>query len=77
VLGPMVWATTKAIAPASILRTVFSAAARRLAFCNIVREVMHEHQELLRRRLTGQECNLAAVADAKEPCSFFACKITC
>ena len=35
VLRPMVWATTKAIASASILRTVFSAAARRLAFCNI------------------------------------------
>lgn len=73
----MVWATTKAIASASILRTVFSAAARRLAFCNIVREVTQEHQELLRRGLTGQECNLAAVADAKEPRSFFACKITC
>jgi hypothetical protein len=51
-------ATTKAIASASILRTVFSAAARRLAFCNIVREVMHEHQEPLQRGLTGQECNL-------------------
>ena len=76
-LRPMVWATTKAIAPASILRTVFSAAARRLAFCNIVREVMHKHQEPLQRRLTGQECYLAAVSDAKEPCSFFACKITC
>ena len=73
----MVWATTKAIAPASILRTAFSAAERRLAFCNIVPEVMHEHQELLRRGLTGQECNLAAIADAKELNSFFTCKITC
>jgi hypothetical protein len=34
----MVWATTKAIAPASILRTVFSAAARRLVFCNFARQ---------------------------------------
>jgi len=73
----MVWTTTKAIAPAFILQTVFSAAVRRLAFCNIVQEVMHEHQELLRRELTGQEYNLAAIANAKEPCSFFACKITC
>ena len=76
-LRPMVWATTQAIAPASILLSVFSAAALRLAFCNMVREVMNEHQELLQRGLTGQEYNLAVVADAKEPCSFFACKITC
>jgi hypothetical protein len=69
--------TTKAIAPASILRTVFFAAARRLAFSNIVREITHEHKELLRRGLTGHECNIAAVAYAMEPCSFFACKITC
>jgi transposase-like protein len=58
-LAPMVRATTKAIPPASILRTVFSAAARRLAFCNILREFMHEHHKLQRRELTGQECNLA------------------
>jgi hypothetical protein len=43
----------------------------------MVREVMNEHQELLQRGLTGQEYNLAVVADAKEPCLFFACKITC
>jgi hypothetical protein len=54
VLRPMVWVTTKAIAPVSILRTVFSAAARRLAFCNFVRQAMHEHQELLRRGLTDK-----------------------
>jgi hypothetical protein len=73
----MVWATTTAIASASISRTVFSAAARRLAFCNISREFMQKHQEFLRRELTGQECNLAAIADAKELNSFFTCKITC
>jgi hypothetical protein len=27
--------------------------------------------------LVWQECNLAAVADAEEPYSFFTCKITC
>ena len=73
----MVWTTTKAIAPASILRTIFYAAARRLAFCNISREFMHEHQELLRRGLARQDCTLAAVDGAKGYCSFFACKITC
>ena len=31
----------------------------------------------LQHGLTWQECSLAVVADAKEPCSFFACKITC
>jgi hypothetical protein len=35
------------------------------------------HQELLRRGVVWQECNLAAVADAEEPYSFFTCKITC
>jgi hypothetical protein len=29
-----------------------------VGFCNIVRDVMHEHQEPLQRGLTGQECNL-------------------
>jgi len=38
---------------------------------------MQKHQEFLRRELTGQECNLAAIADAKELNSFFTCKITC
>jgi hypothetical protein len=60
-----------------ILWEVFSAAARRLAFYNILRELMHGHQELLGRGVVWQECNVAAVADAEEPYSFFTCKITC
>ena len=66
VLRKMVLTTTKAIASACILCTVFSAAVRRLVFCNIYARVhTHQHRELLRRGLTWQECNLTAVADAK------------
>jgi len=46
-------------------------------FTGSVREYLHERQESLRRRLDRQECNLAAVADAEDTYSFFACKITC
>jgi hypothetical protein len=44
---------------------------------HFVRDDMHEHQAPLRRGLAWHVCNLAAVADVKEPYSFFTCEITC
>ena len=76
-LRPMVWATTKAIAPASILRTFSPPLRDGWPFATLCEHAMHEHQEPLRRGLAWQECNLAAVADAEVSCSFFTCKITC
>jgi hypothetical protein len=70
-------ATTKAIASASILRTVFSAAARRLAFLQHRARGHERASRTVAARIDRARVQPAAIADAKEPYSFFTCKITC
>jgi hypothetical protein len=66
VLRPIAFPTTKAVASASVSRTVLVVAVRRSALCNIlVRQFVNERRKLLRCGLSRQNGNLPAVAHAQ------------